>query len=423
MRNSKARRVLGGAALLGVLTASSVATAQTWVPTRTTPSLAEVATVDATGEEGWPFGAEDVAGDGLDTFNPPERSVDVRSTYVVATATELWARAYVSGTTSPGGDVSLYVFVDADRDADTGGSAAATDIDPRFGTDPSQGGYEYVVGVGGNDVLEGVWQWNAAQDAFEPVQNVDAVVESGVDFDPLWLFEENHGYLQFHMDLAALGLDAACDADLFVRSLSGVTSIDDGDLTVGTRSRCIRVDSDPSTPPIVNPPNGCTSDAQCAGRGLCVDGDCVIPPACRADADCAADELCNARGFCEFDQSNTTCDADADCGDLVCDTAQNTCAACNADADCGTGRRCASTGRCIDGAATGTGGAGSGGGAATGGAASDPTALAEGEKIQGGAFTCAFGLAPSWHAGWAALGVLASAGMLRRRARRGKDTP
>jgi hypothetical protein len=279
--------------------------------------------------------------------------------------------------------------------------------------------------VGGNNAVEGVWSWDPKQSTYVALKNVNVVVESGLDFDPIWIGAKDHGYIQFHAALTDLGLNAICDADFFVRSLSSATGIADGDLDVGKRSRCITVDST-STPPIVAPPKGCTSDAQCAAKGLCINGGCVVPASCRSNADCKADEICNAQGFCQVAPSNMACASSADCGDLICDTASKMCVACMTDAACGAGFRCAVSGRCVNGSnvigsgGTGSGGTGAGGGAATGGTNADPTKLAPGERIQGGAFTCSIGFDPSWQGVWAAAGVLVSVGMLRRRAGRGK---
>ncbi len=388
------------------------ALAQTWVPPRTTPSLVELVSVDRTGEPNWLYGAEDVAGDGQNTFTPAEQAIDIRTTYLVADDDDLWVRAYVSGTAAPTSDTLLFVFVDADRNPNTGGSAIAPEIDDRFDTDPTDGGYEYVIAVRGDETVEGVWQWSNPNDQFEPVtMNVDATAEVGVDFDPIWVNDGDHGYLQVRAALGALGLNSTCNADFFVRSLNDQMSLGDGDMDVDGRTRCIRADAGGGqVPPPAVPPAACTTDAQCPGNGLCIDGDCVIPPACRVDADCAADERCDDNGYCVFDQSTVTCEDNDDCTDLVCVLPQSECVACMGDDECGTDRRCASTGRCVDATdvAPGTGGSGTGG-SGTGGS-TDPTELAEGEKIQGGAFTCAYsgasGTSPFAYAAGALLGGL-----------------
>ena len=59
--------------------APSPAHAQSWVGGRTTPNPGEFVAVDRTGEPNWLYGAEDVAGDGLDAFSAPEQSIDIRS--------------------------------------------------------------------------------------------------------------------------------------------------------------------------------------------------------------------------------------------------------------------------------------------------------------------------------------------------------
>ncbi len=414
-----------------VLALAKTSLAQSWVPQRTTPSLVELVSVDRTGEPNWLYGREDVAGDGLDTFTPAEQAIDVRTTYMVATNDDLWVRSYVSSPMAPGNDVQLFVFVDADRDPDTGGSAVAPEIDDRFDADPTIGGYEYVVGVRGDETVSGVWQWSTANEQYEPVMNVDATAESGVDFDPIWVNDGDHGYLQGRVELGALELDSTCNADFFVRSLNDDAALGDGDLDAGQIARCVRANAGGGqVPPPAVPPAACMTDDQCPGNGLCIDGDCVIPRGCRADADCAADERCDDNGYCVFDQSNVTCDDDAACVDLICDTTQSECVACQDDAECGADRRCASTGRCVDATdvATGTGGSGTGGAgtgaSGTGGAGTGGIALADDEKIQGGAFTCAYSgapnLAPFAHAAWGLLGGLF---LFTRRAQRRKTAP
>lgn len=390
--------------------------------------MVELASVDRTGEPNWLYGREDIAGDGLDEFGPAEQAIDVRTTYLVAADGDLWLRAYVSSTEAPGEGVRLFVFVDNDRDDDTGGSAVAPEIDERFTTDPTTGGYEYVVGLRGDETIEGVWRWSAANEEYEPlsIDDVDAVAEAGVDFDPLWINGGDHGYLQLQAPLAELGLDGTCNADFFVRAVSDDEDLGDGDLDVGRRVRCLGGNAGGGrVPPAAIPPEECTRDGECAGGGLCIDGGCFIPRGCRADADCAGDEACSDQGYCVFDESSETCDEDDECGDLVCSAASE-CVGCTDDDACGDGRRCASTGRCVDASdvASGTGGSGTGGSGAapsSGGAASDPTSLAEGEKIQGGAFTCTFtpslGLSSLAWSAW----LLPCAAWAARRSRRKGD--
>src|SRR5687767_14554534 len=87
---------LGSCALLG----ASPARAQTWSAPRDTPTLSELVAVDATGETRWPFGTEDVAGDGA-MFGVAEQSVDLRDAYATTDDARLWLRAYVPSTSAP----------------------------------------------------------------------------------------------------------------------------------------------------------------------------------------------------------------------------------------------------------------------------------------------------------------------------------
>lgn len=59
-----------------MLTTASSARAQTWAEARTTPVLGEIVAIDATGEAGWLYGFEDLAGDG-ETFKQQEKSIDI----------------------------------------------------------------------------------------------------------------------------------------------------------------------------------------------------------------------------------------------------------------------------------------------------------------------------------------------------------
>lgn len=399
-------------AALACLAVTFEAGAQSWEPPRTRPVLLDVGTVDRTGEDDWLFGAEDVAGDGLGTFEEEEQAIDFRTAYAVAGEQDLWLRAYVSSADGLG-DVRLFVFVDSDRDSATGGSAEATSLDERFDGDPTVGGYEYVVAVTGDEELEGIWRWSEAAMDYEPVEPISGVVEVGVDVDPVRIGPAERGYLQFAVPLTDLELTSACDAELFVRSLNETPDLGSGDLDVGRRFRCIPHGEDANErPEEIVPQTECTGDDQCPGDGLCLDGRCVVPPLCRENADCGDDEVCDD-GVCVFDSSTTACSDDAECGDLVCDEDAALCAACSGDASCGDGRRCAATGRCVDGADA----------APPGGDDSDGVTLGEGEKIQGGAFTCAWAQrGPGWFMGsWSvALGTLGLgvATTLRRRRKR-----
>ena len=156
-------RAMGALTSLPVLLSPALASAQTWTSSRTTPLLGEIVALDATGEANWPYGAEDLAGDGLGEFRQQEQSVDLRSVYAATDDTRFWIRLYVSDPNSAGGNVVAYVFIDADHTAATGGSAEAVEIDAKLVTDPTDGGYDYVVGVAGNGTIVDIWQWQEPQ--------------------------------------------------------------------------------------------------------------------------------------------------------------------------------------------------------------------------------------------------------------------
>ncbi|AUX24953.1 hypothetical protein SOCEGT47_054940 [Sorangium cellulosum] len=403
-----------GAALAVVLGPTSSA-AQTWTGGRKTPVLDEIVAIDKTGEPRWPFGGEDVAGDGAARFEQPERSIDFRTAYAVADAGRLWARAYVSETAAISGAVTLYVFIDADRNRGTGGTAEATEIDPNFTIDGSPGGYEYVLGVKGDGTLADVWAFRASgnyERLTVPAEQV--ATEVGTDVDPVLINEAVRGYVQGAIDLGVVGVTAACDANLYFRSVSGTAGLGPGDLDIGISAPCVPGDADSDrVPDVIVPPSGCTWDGDCAGRGVCVDGACVLPVSCVEDTDCDADEECSPDWRCVPVPSGT-CTTNAECDGLVC--ANGRCGPCApGGAECGPDARCAPTGVCVEGAASG--GAGS-----SGAGGPDGPWLEPGDEVRGGACACAAGPAPY---GGGALSLLAAGGLalrLRRRPRRGHGT-
>lgn len=378
MRLNVSRRGLNVAAALGLATlcASQVALAQTWTGGRTTPNLGEIVAIDATGEDDWLHGAEDVAGDGLDTFMQQEQSIDIRTAYASTTADEFYFRLYVSDSASPGGNVSGYAFIDADRDNQTGGTAVAPEIDDRFTNDDSPGGYEYVFAVQGNGNVIDLWEWDDAAGEFAVAMTNPntADAEAGTDVDPITSASGDHGYLQGLIQLDLVGLNSSCDANLYFRSLNETAAVGDGDLDVGVIGRCIPATNSDGIPNIVVPDNRCTNDDQCPRNAVCIDGNCVFTGLCETDADCNAGEECNANGYCVVVVGDA-CDTNADCDSGLCDS--GTCARCGNDGDCADGYQCTADGRCV---APGDVSSGTGG---TSGLTLEPD-----EEVQGGACTC-----------------------------------
>ncbi len=370
------------------------ADAQTWVSGRTAPALREIVSVDATGEPDWPFGAEDVAGDGLDTFQQQEANVDIRSLYAVADGERLWVRLHVSDTGGAGSNVVAFLFVDVDADAATGGGADATGVRAEFVDDPSGGGYERIVGFSANESVLGVWNWDGAAWIDEPdaVTSVDA--ESATDVDQLLLGDDTHGYLQANVLHGVTGLDASCDAMLFVRTWNDVPSQDYGDLNVGERAPCLPADGDGDRIPDVIEGSPCDADDDCPGDGICADGVCIPGNPCGSDADCRSDETC-VDGQC-VPTGGEPCSPPGD--------------------PCGDGWVCAPNGLCVDPDDWG------------GDADTDVDADADGDtdgfaldggRVQGGACTCR-ATAPAGSAnprsGGGSVAFLLLLGLLRRRA-------
>jgi hypothetical protein len=406
---------LAAGAVFAIALGSGPASAQTWAEQRTTPRLKEIVAIDRTGEPNWPYGEEDVAGDGLEQFLNPEQSIDVRTVYAAAVGGRLWTRAYVAVATAISPDVRVFVFIDADRNRATGGTAAAPEIDARFTIDSSPGGYEHVLGVKGDGTVAGVWTFGGTPGAYVPV-NVpagQATAEAGVDADPILIAGAAHGYVQGSIELGLVGLDVACDANLYFRSVSDAPSLGQGDLDVGISAPCVPGDGDSDrVPDVIVPPSGCDRDADCAGRGVCASGRCVLPVPCGDDLDCEAGvEECWDDGRC-IPVPSGTCSSSDECDGRVCIDGQ--CAACTlGGSDCGPDARCAPTGVCVPGVDPGAGSSGAG---EPWGPGSQP-----GDEVRGGACACTAGPAPL---GGGALLLLAAGGLAlsgRRRARRGVE--
>jgi hypothetical protein len=358
------------------LTVPGIADAATWVGGRTTPILTELVTIDATGESGWLYGAEDVAGDGIESFKQQEQSIDIRTAYAATDQTRFWVRVYVSELNAVGGNVIIYVFIDADRSTATGGTAAAPEIDAKFTADSSPGGYDHVIGIRGNGSISELWSWDAGQNLFIGTSPpaAQAVAEIDQDVDPIQINDASHGYAQAMVDLALIDLTPACLANVYIRSSNTTAGLGAGDLEVGQVGPCVPADGNTDgVPDIIVPPSGCTSDVQCPANGICVDGKCLVPVPCLTDADCKTDETCSQDDVCVA-RPGGTCQSNADCGDLVC--TGGTCNPCTpSGTECGTGRRCGPSGRCVDDI--------NGGGEVVAGIPITPF-----EDVQGGALTC-----------------------------------
>jgi Cys-rich repeat protein len=369
----RTRPLLLAAASAGAIAAlTGHAQAQTWALGRQGPGLRELFAIDRTGESSWLYGQEDLAGDGLATFRQQEQSIDIRTAYAASDDGAFFFRVYVSDTAPAGGNVSAYIFIDSDQNRATGGTAAASAIDARFTSDSSGGGYEFVLGVRGNQSVIGLWQWQQAQGAWTTLQTPPnrAAAEAGSFLDPIRINGDTHGYLQGRVALGEVNLTAACLANLFVRTTNETAALGAGDLEVGQVGTCAPADGNGNgVPDVVEPPPGCTSNAQCPNGGVCVNGRCILAPACLSDADCSATERCD-NGRCVARPTNTPCASNAECNGLVC--LNGMCGPCTAGGQCESGLVCGPDGRCTDG--SGAGGSG-------------PT-LAPGEEVRGGACAC-----------------------------------
>ncbi|HEY3236771.1 MAG TPA: hypothetical protein VGJ84_18785 [Polyangiaceae bacterium] len=381
--------VFGLLALPAILAIASPSAAQTWAGGANTPTIRQLIAVDRTGETPWPYGFEDIAGNGA-VFQPQEQSLDIRTAYA-ATAAELWVRAYVSDGAPPN-ELHVFVFIDADRNLGTGGPAAATNISPLFTTDPSLGGYEYVFGFRGNAVTE-LWQWNGTQYVPQGLMANRATAEIGTDTDPILINGATHGYAQGSIDLQLVGLTQPCNANLFVRSVNQ-TPPPNGDLEVGGAGACVPTACNGACGAnqvcvlvgglgscVSSGSGGCQSDANCPG-GRCVGGSCSY--ACTGPTDCTNGDICTG-GRCVA-PGGGVCNTNADCAGLICQAGR--CAPCTATAQCGTGATCAPDGRCLGRTCNSNQDCGRDSTGAQLYCGPDGTCLLPGQKVEGGACVC-----------------------------------
>jgi hypothetical protein len=287
------------------------------------------------------------------TFTPQEQAIDFRTVYAATDATRFWVRAYVSSPDAVGPAVTVYVFVDADGNPATGGSAAATEIDAKFTTDRTAGGYDYVIEIAANGTVPRIWSWQAAQKTFtsQPPTAAQAVGEAGHDVDPILINGAEHGYVQAAVDFALVGLTQACASNFFVRSTNNAPW-SAGDLDVGTVEPCIPALDVNGIPTVVVPPGPCMSTADCPGGGICVSGSCIIAVSCATDVPCPKGDQCTQDGRC-VPIPGASCTTNATCGALVC--LNGVCSVCTVGgSDCGAGQVCAPNGQCVVGTELGS---------------------------------------------------------------------
>lgn len=388
--------VLSALLLVALAAASPRAAAQSWSDARTRPALWQIVAIDRTGELGFPYEREDIAGDGFATFAEDEAAADLRTVYADATRERSWLRAYFASVSAPDAGLHALFFIDADGQPGTGGPATGTMLEPSLAPDPTRGGYEFAAEVRGDGSVSGAWRFDAATRAWLPLALSPgaARAEGGVDRDPLGIGSAQRSYLQLEVDAAVSRLDAACGGRIFVRTWrsSPPRALSDD---LRDQAAC-RGPLDALGDPIVIRSFVCSTDAECPADGRCRDGVCLFAYECAGDASCRAGERCSANRCVRV--VDRPCTLDGECDGLVCEAGR--CAAC---AELGTlaceeGRACAPNGACVEPSAFEPSGGGS-------------------DRVQGGAFQCAASqAAPSALALFYLLGPL----LLGRRATRAR---
>jgi len=376
--------------------------AQTWVDSRQGPALSEILTIDATGENYWLWGSEDVANNGLTVFPIVEQAIDARTAYVANDSARFYSRIYFSVVGVAPGEVTTYVFLDTDRSPATGGPATGSELDASFTNDPTEGGYDYVIRVQhtASGTAEGaIFQFNDTLRHFESVSALPTqlTAETGSFLDPIRINQNDHGYLQSVVDLNLINLTQACQAGIFVRTTNQTQGLGVGDLVVGSKMDCTPTFTGGNPDIIVKAPNNCTNSDQCPNDGICVNGRCRLTPACILDADCTNAQTC-LDGRCVY-RGGDVCNGVNDCNGLICDQGQ--CVACTNSNQCGTGMACGPDGSCIT-APNGTS-------TSTSAASDAGLSLLPGERLQGGA--CACSALGSRGGGWLGLAGLLGLGL------------
>jgi hypothetical protein len=394
--------LLGVAAALVAMTSS--AHAQTWSLKRRRPSLFEIIAVDRTSESQWPFGQEDIAGDGVSKTDADEAAVDLRSVYADARAKKLWMRAYVAATVTPTPDSLAFFFIDSDADPDTGGSASDSQIFAAFKDDKvsSPSGYERAVEIRGDGTVVALFAWDTNK--MQWAEQSDAMKmmvtgESGVARDPLRLAGDDHGYVQVELDLTVAALDDACDGTIFVRTWrDGDNKRKFGDLADAGSADCHAHLNRFGDPDLLHSDN-CTSDDTCPARGRCSQGTCLFGYECSDDGACQTGQRCQS-GVC-VRVLDRDCTYSADCDSLVCDDKR--CVACTSSGAtaCEASLVCSPNGSCLrapkpDNPLT-----------------DGESAAVSGERVRGGAFACTAAERGARGGGGALVLLLALAALLR----------
>jgi hypothetical protein len=357
---SRRARALSVAVILAALSIAHLAAAQSWLPPdRTTPALWEIISIDASGEPGWPFFKEDIAGDGLDRYDTLESRLDMHTVYVNREDNNrLWLRAYVASASQPPSSSRLYLFIDTDSDHLTGQQArgGASNEWPFFSTDPTEGGYERVIGVNGEGALIGTWRWDSTNNIWaRENERAGAVeVEIGADRDRIFRGDNTHGYFQLNADADATGIDATCGARFFLRNWNvdpndaNDPALNFGDTDGGGAIACVPPDANQDGVPdiIYQTVTACVSDSDCPGNSYCFEQRvCVISYECVAARDCRPDEDC-VGNVCVQVVPPDTCANDSACAPFVCDGQCKTCTQTGARA-CNANEVCLGDGRCV----------------------------------------------------------------------------
>jgi hypothetical protein len=365
------------------ITCAAPARAQTWSSPRGRPALWQISSVDRTGDVGWPYGREDVAGDGMDNFEPNEAGADLRTVYADADPDRLWIRVYVASENAPPENVSFYLFIDSDDRDSTGGEARDDALWPELEADPTPGGYDRAIAARSDGTLAGAWRWDAQGSEWTAIgpPAPDVEVEVDRDVDPIRIGTAERGYLQVDLDHDVSGLDTSCEGNVFVRVRHDDPPLrafgDDDD-----QAAACRVPTDAFGDPSVLRDPGCDDDDDCPAAGRCREGVCLFGYDCSDDDDCRTGERCTGSACVRVVERE--CTRDADCDGLVCEGGD--CAVCTESGAraCASGLLCSPNGACIDPSDGPPGSAGRGGSGASGsgGAAAPGT-------TRGGAFECA----------------------------------